>query len=368
MSAAKKVVEVGVFIPVGNNGWVTSVNAPYTPGTYEHNLKVTLLAEKMGFDFVLSMAKWRGYGGPSRHWDNTLESLTTMAALAQATTTINVWGTVHMMIFPPAIVAKMVATLDQISHGRAGLNLVSGSNPHDLGQLGLWKPLDHAERYGLADEWIKVVKRLWTEDRVDHKGRFYELVDCVSNPKPSKMPTIICAGASDRGFQFTIDNCHASFFTASDDEASINRGKRAKELARQAGKPDFKSYGLMTLIPGASDAEAKARLDHFDAGVDRVALATQAAEYSSDVSAKQNFAAQYFINQNEHVSSVLGGAMTGSAETLARRLAKTIVESQLDGVTLIVPDFVEDLAFIGEKVLPLLGDLGVETNVKVSVH
>jgi pyrimidine oxygenase len=356
-----RAVEVGVFIPVGNNGWITSVNAPKTPGSYEHNLEVTLLAEKMGFDFVLSMAKWRGYGGPSNHWDVTLESLTTMAGLAQATSTINVWGTVHMMIFPPAIVAKMVATLDQISKGRVGLNLVSGSNPFDLGQMGLWRQLDHAQRYGLADEWIKVVKRLWTEDRVDHKGEFYELVDCVSNPKPSKMPTIICAGASDRGFQFTIDNCHASFFTASDDETSIKRGKRAKELAAKAGKPEFKSYGLLTLIPGATDREAEERLAYFDAGVDREALATQAMEYSSDVSAKQNFAAQYFINQNEHVSSVLGGAMTGSAETLALRLAKTITESELDGITLIVPDFVDDLKTIGEKVLPLLEDMGVTT-------
>ncbi|MGO4329259.1 LLM class flavin-dependent oxidoreductase [Cupriavidus sp. 2TAF22] len=368
MPTTKRATEVGVFIPVGNNGWVASVNAPATPGTYEHNLQVTRLAEKMGFDFALSMAKWRGYGGPSRHWDITLESLTTMAGLAQATSSIKIWGTVHMMIFPPALVAKMVATIDQISNGRVGLNLVSGSNPHDLGQLGLWKPLDHAQRYGLADEWINVVKRLWTEDRVTHKGQFYELNDCMSNPKPSKMPTIICAGASDRGFQFTIDNCHGSFFTASDDATSIARGRRAKELAAQAGKPEFKTYGLFTLIPGETDADAQARLDHFDAGVDRIALATQTAEYSSDVSAKQNFAAQYFIDQGARVSSVLGGAMTGSAETLARRLAKTIIESELDGITLIVPDFIKDLSFIGERVLPLLEDLGVSTNVGATMR
>lgn len=368
MSTTKKAAEVGVFIPVGNNGWVASVNAPPTPGSYEHNLAVTRLAERMGFDFALSMAKWRGYGGPSRHWDFTLESLTTMAALAQATSTINIWGTVHMMIFPPAIIAKMVATIDQISRGRVGLNLVSGSNPHDLGQLGLWKPLDHAGRYELADEWIKIVKRLWTEERVDHKGKFYELIDCMSNPKPSKPPTLICAGASDRGFQFTIDNCNASFFTASDDETSIARGKRAKELAAKAGKPDFKSYGLFTLIPGETDAEAQARLDHFDAGVDREALATQAAEYSSDVSAKQNFAAQYFIDQGARVSSVLGGAMTGSAETLARRVAKTTIEAELDGITLIVPDFIEDLRFIGERVLPLMEEFGVSTKVGTTMR
>ncbi|WP_213956658.1 MULTISPECIES: LLM class flavin-dependent oxidoreductase [unclassified Variovorax] len=368
MSTIQRAVDVGVFIPVGNNGWIASTNAPKVPGSYEHNLQVTLLAERLGFDFVLSMAKWRGYGGPSKHWDVTLESLTTMAGLAQATKTIDIWGTVHMMIFPPAIVAKMVATLDQISGGRVGLNLVSGSNPHDLGQLGLWKPLDHAGRYELADEWIRVVKRLWSEDRVDHKGTFFELNDCMSNPKPSKRPTIICAGASDRGFQFTIDNCDASFFTASDDDASIARGKRAKELAVRAGKPDFKSYGLFMVVPGRTDAEAQARLDRFDAGVDREALATQTAEYSSDVSAKQNFAAQFFIDQGARVSSVLGGTLTGSAESLARRMARTIVEGELDGVTLIVPDFIEDLRFMAEEVFPRMEELGVSTKLGKSLE
>ena len=338
-----KLTEVGVFLPVTNNGWVVSTNGPKLPGTYEYAKKVTLLAEQMGFDFALSQANWRGYDGATNHWNISLESLSTMAALAEATSTIGIWGTVHMMIFPPAIVAKMISTMDQISHGRVGLNLVSGSNPFDLGQMGLWRDLDHASRYALAQEWIEVVKRLWTEDRVDHKGDFFELVDCMSNPKPTQIPPVICAGASDRGFQFTIDNCNGSFFPCSDDEKSLARGKRAKELAAQAGKTDFKSYGLFTLIPGATDAQAKERLEFYDAGVDRAALARQAMEYSTDKSAKENFAAQYFLNQNEHVSSVLGGALTGSVETLARRVARTVIEGQLDGITIIVPDFIDDL-------------------------
>ncbi len=359
---AKRTAELGVFIPVGNNGWIASTNGPKIPGTYEYNRDVTVMAEQMGFDFALSMAKWRGYGGPTQHWNITLESITTMAGLAEATSRIGIWGTVHMMIFPPAVMAKMVATLDQISNGRVGLNLVSGSNPHDLGQMGLWRDLDHAGRYALAEEWIQVVKRLWTEERVNHKGAFFELTDCMSNPKPSTIPPVICAGASDRGFQFTIDNCNGSFFPASDDDASIARGKRAKELAKKAGKPEFKSYGLFTLIPGATDAEAQERLDFFNEGADREALATQAAEYSSDKSAKENFAAQYFINQNERVSAVHGGAMTGSIETLARKVARTVIEGELDGITIIVPDFMTDLRAVGEQMVPMMADFGVHTN------
>lgn len=357
----KHELELGVFIPVGNGGWITSSSSPQLPATYEYNKQVTVLAEELGFDFALSMAKWRGYGGETNHWDVTLESITTMSGLAEATKRIKIWATVHMMIFPPAIVAKMAATLDQISKGRFGLNLVSGSNPFDLGQMGLWKPLDHGQRYDLAEEWIQVVRRLWTEDRVDHKGAYFELNDCMSYPKPSVMPTIICAGQSDRGFRFTVENCDVAFFWGSDDPESIRRALRAKEIASEHYKPDFKTNALITLIPGRTDEEAEQRLHLYNEGVDKVALATQAVEYSTDVSVSINQAAQNFLKQNETFSAVLPGTMAGSPETLAKRLAKMAIDGKLDAVTVIVPDFIDDLETVGRKIAPLMNKYGVRT-------
>jgi pyrimidine oxygenase len=60
---------------------------------------------------------------------------------------------------------------------------------------------------------------------------------------------------------------------------------------------------------------------------------------------------------------VLSGAMTGSVQTLARRLARIVLEGQLDGMTLIVPDFIDDLRIVGEQVLPLMEQMGVSTKV-----
>lgn len=361
MANSRHAVELGVFIPVGNGGWITSTHSPQLPATYEYNKKVTLLAEELGFDFALSMAKWRGYGGETNHWDVTLESMTTMSGLAEATRRIKIWATVHMMIFPPAVAAKMSATLDQISGGRFGLNLVSGSNPFDLGQMGLWKPLDHGQRYDLAEEWIHVMRRLWTEERVDHKGDYFELTDCMSNPKPTTMPTIICAGQSDRGFRFTVENCDVAFFWGSDDPESIERALRAKEIAQELNKPDFKTNALITLIPGRTDEEAEERLNFYNEGVDKVSLATQAVEYSTDVSVSINEAAQNFLKQNDTFSAVLPGTMAGSPETLARRLAKMVTEGNIDAITVIVPDFIEDLGIIGREVAPLMKKYGVDT-------
>lgn len=369
MSAeSKKSVELGVFLPVGNGGWITSTTSPQLPATYEYNKQVALLAEELGFDFALSMAKWRGYGGPSRHWDFTLESLTTMSGLAEATSRIGVWGTVHTMIFHPAITAKMAAVIDQISNGRFGLNLVAGSNPADQGQMGLWRDLDHSGRYALAEEWITVAKRLWTEERVTHEGRFYKLDDCMSNPKPSAIPPIICAGASDSGFRFTIKNCTGSFLLGSNRDDFVKTGLRAKELAAEAGRPDFKTYGLFTIVPGATDKEARERVDHYNAGVDVEALDNQTREYSSDPSLKQNTMAKRFIAQGEQRNSMSPAALVGSPATIAEQLAYIIKNADLDGVTVIVPDFIDDLRTIGTEVVAGLAEAGVATAAFAHQH
>ncbi|HEY6716071.1 MAG TPA: pyrimidine utilization protein A, partial [Reyranella sp.] len=74
-------MEIGVFIPIGNNGWLISSTSPqYTP-SFDLNREVVLRAERYGFDFALSMIKLRGFGGKSRYWDDNLESFTLMAGL-----------------------------------------------------------------------------------------------------------------------------------------------------------------------------------------------------------------------------------------------------------------------------------------------
>mgnify|MGYP002148104282 CR=1 FL=1 len=73
------------------------------------------------------MAKWRGYGGVTEHWDSALDAQILIAGLAEATKRVQVWTTVHTLLQNPAVTAKMLATLDQISNGRAGLNVVTGA-------------------------------------------------------------------------------------------------------------------------------------------------------------------------------------------------------------------------------------------------
>lgn len=354
--------EIGVFLPVISGGWIKSTNSPALTGSYSSNLAIALAAEEMGFDFAMSPATWRGYGGDSNAMKYSLESLTCMAALAQATSRISIWATAHMMVFPPAVVAKIVATLDQIAPGRIGLNVVTGSRPQLMRQMGLWRDLPHDERYDLADEWVSLVRRIWTEESVTHKGRFYETDDCQIFPKPSKMPTVICAGMSDRGFKFTAQNCNVAFMAAQDNDKFIGRALRAKEIAAEYQNPGLKTFGLFNLVIGDTDKEAQEKVDFYNAGVDRVAVARMMDEYNDDKEVASNQGSQVFMEQAKAASALMSNTLSGSADSLAERIARTVRAAKLDGVMVVLADYDADLRAFGHKVLPRMAELGVETN------
>src|SRR6202165_5087879 len=118
-------MDIGVFIPIGNNGWLISTSSPQYRPTFELNKQVVQKAERYGLDFALSMIKLRGFGGKTQFWEHNLESFTLMAGLAAVTERIKIFATVATLTIPPAIVARMAATIDSIAPGRVGVNIVS---------------------------------------------------------------------------------------------------------------------------------------------------------------------------------------------------------------------------------------------------
>jgi pyrimidine oxygenase len=141
-------MDIGVFIPIGNNGWLISSTSPQYRPSFDLNRAVVQKAEAYGFDFALSMIKLRGFGGPTEFWDHNLESFTLMAGLAAVTSRIRLYASVAVLTLPPAIVARMAATIDVISRGRFGVNIVSGWQQAEYDQMGLWPGDAHfARRY-----------------------------------------------------------------------------------------------------------------------------------------------------------------------------------------------------------------------------
>jgi len=139
-------IELGVFLPVSNNGYIVSTAAPQYPPSYAMIKTMTLLAEDLGFSFVLSPVKYRGFGGPTEQWDYVLESFEVMAALAEATNRLRLYGSVALPTVHPAITARRGATMDHISQGRFGINLVSGWQKAEYAQMGLWPGDGHYQR------------------------------------------------------------------------------------------------------------------------------------------------------------------------------------------------------------------------------
>ena len=118
VSCIAAVMEIGVFIPIGSNGWIVSTTSPQYKPSFELNKQTTLNAERYGLDFVLSMIKLRGFGGKSEFWDHNLEFFTLMAGLAAMTERIKLFATVPTLAVPPAICARMC--LDHRLRSRTG--------------------------------------------------------------------------------------------------------------------------------------------------------------------------------------------------------------------------------------------------------
>jgi pyrimidine oxygenase len=342
--------DFGIFLPMANGGWILSTNAPPLDGSYDYNRQVALLAEDTGFDFIMSMAKWRGYGGITQHWRYSLDSQLLMAALAALTKRVRIVATVHTLLQNPAVTAKMVTTLDQISHGRAGLNLVTGSYKGEFEQMSAWRDdVNHDQRYDLAQEWIDIIKRLWTEDHVTYQGKYFQMIDCESDPKPAKRPFLVCAGTSAKGMRFTVDEMDAIFAGGKDDAETAQICAGIKAMARDAGRA-VKTYTMITLVIGDSDEDANAQADRFRAGFDEEACKGMMRAYG--------FLDQEIGKENSFVQNARSGFMSariiGSAETVSDRVIAMLEQCHLDGMMLIFPDYLKSMKLFAQAIMPKL--------------
>src|SRR5436190_17918864 len=176
-------MDIGVFIPIGNNGWLISETAPQYMPSFELNKTVVQKAEKYGFDFALSMIKLRGFGGKTEFREHNLESFTLMAGLAAVTSKIKVFATAATLTMPPAIVARMASTIDSIAPGRFGINLITGWQKAEYDQMGLWPGEEHYKtRYEYLAEYATILRELLDTGRSDFKGKYFQMKDCLVRP------------------------------------------------------------------------------------------------------------------------------------------------------------------------------------------
>lgn len=354
--------DLGVFLPIANGGWIISKNKPVMDGSYDYCRDAAVLTEKHGLDFAMAMAKYRGFGGETEHWDRQLDSYLTMAGVAEATSKIKVWGTIHTLLQNPGVVAKMVATLDQISGGRAGLNVVTGSYKDEFAQMGAWRDdVNHDQRYDLAYEWIRAIKALWTEDSVTQHGKYFDLEDCRSLPKPSQRPFLVCAGTSKIGMRFTSEEMDGIFLSGGKHEELKIASDAAKADAAELGR-NVRTYSMMTIIFGDTDGEAQEKAEAIREGFDEGALHGMMRAYG--------FLDTEIGKENDFTKKSRAGFMAphveGTPDTVIDYLTELFTVSGTDGLMLIFDDYLKGIPIFGEKVLPVLRER-FPSQVKVAV-
>lgn len=200
----------------GNQSGIGMTRVPERwTATWDDNLVVARFADEAGIDFLLPVARWKGYGGATNPQGDTLETITWATALLASTKRIQVFATVHTPLIHPIFAAKQFVTADHVGHGRFGLNVVCGWNDEEFEMFGTSR--DHLTRYDQAEEWLNIVQRLWTSDApFDYDGRFFKAPRLHASPKPwgGTRPVLVNAGVSPEGRRFALNNCDILFSTA----------------------------------------------------------------------------------------------------------------------------------------------------------
>ncbi len=350
-------MKLGVFLPIGNNGWLISTTSPQYMPSFDLNRAVVEKAERFGFDFALSMIKLRGFGGPSQYWDHNLESFTLMAGLAAVTSKIELFASVAVLTLPPALAARMTSTIDSISHGRFGLNIVSGWQRAEYAQMGLWPGAAHyARRYAYCSEYVKIMRELWETGRCDFKGAFFQMDDCRLSPRPQRAIPILGAAQSDNGTRFAAETCDYNFCGSYGINAPARVAPSVARLvaAAQATGRDVGALILMMVIADETDAAAMVKWEHYKAGVDLEALAWRDAQAGDDPS-KDVFATKSRLMQTgEEKLPTSMGVLVGSYASVAHMLDEVAAVPGVRGVMLTFDDFVIGMEQFGTRIQPLM--------------
>lgn len=353
-------MKVGVFIPIGNNGWLISKNAPQYLPTFDLNKEIVLRAEHHGFDFALSMIKLRGFGGETAFWEHNLESFTLMAALAAVTRRIRLFATAATLTIPPAIVARMAATVDSVSHGRFGVNLVTGWQRPEYSQMGLWPGDAHFERrYDYLAEYAQILRDLWDTGRSDFKGDFFRMEDCRVSPRPQVPMKVICAGSSHAGMAFSARYADYNFCFGKGVNTPVAFAPNAERLLDETAKTGrhVGTYVLFMVIADETDAAAHAKWEHYKAGVDHEAVAWLGQQGAADTRATTDTNIRQMADPTSAVNINMG-TLVGSYATVARLLDEVATVPGTEGVLLTFDEFIRGVTMFGERIQPLMASRG----------
>ncbi|BCH23851.1 LLM class flavin-dependent oxidoreductase [Mesorhizobium sp. L-8-3] len=348
---------LGTFASNCSGGMTVTKVPERWDNSWPNNLKLARLLDDAGIDFMLPIARWIGYGGETNFHGGVLETMTWAAGLLAKTRNICVFATVHTAANHPVVVAKQLATIDQISDGRVGLNIVAGWNKPEYEALGLTLPDDHESRYGYAQEWFDIVRALWSrEEAFDWDGTYFKLKNVLGDPRPSTLLPILNAAGSDQGRKFAVRNADFLFTPAID----LARSKDEISALKQQGKEAGRAVEVLTfshVVCRPTEKEARDYLEH-------------SGKTHADWEAVDNLVRLQFAHARSFPHDLLalirdrmaaghgGFPLTGTPEQVAEGII-SLHEAGFRGTTLSFVDYAEEFPYFRDNVLPILEARGI---------
>ncbi|WP_077602298.1 LLM class flavin-dependent oxidoreductase [Oceanobacillus sojae] len=277
-------MKLGVMIqgPGGHmNSWKSEEVPADASVNLNHYISVTKKAEAAGLDFVFIADGLHINEKSIPHFLNRFEPLTILSALAAVTEKIGLAGTVSTTYSEPFNIARQFASLDKLSGGRAGWNVVTSPLEGTASNFNKGNHPEHKLRYQMADEYLDVVKGLWDswEDdafvrnretgqffdaekmhRLNHSGEFFKAEGPLNIDRSRQgQPVIFQAGSSKTGMEFAAKHGEAIFTNKSTLESSQEYYRGLKKLAAENGrKPeDIAILPALSPIIGATEEEAE---------------------------------------------------------------------------------------------------------------
>ncbi len=210
------------------------------------------------------------------------DPLLLVSAMAAATRHLGFGVTVNLTYEAPYLLARRFSTLDHLSNGRIGWNIVTGYLDSAARAMGLDEQIGHDERYDRADEFMDVAYQLWEGSwdddavrndksarvyadpdrvrRIDHQGRYYRVQGHhLAEPSPQRTPLLYQAGSSGRGQAFATRHAECVFVSAQSPEALRAQVRGAREAVARAGRDpqSIKFFMGVTVVVGRNEHEAR---------------------------------------------------------------------------------------------------------------
>jgi alkanesulfonate monooxygenase SsuD/methylene tetrahydromethanopterin reductase-like flavin-dependent oxidoreductase (luciferase family) len=334
---------------------------------WDENVALAQMADESGIEFLLPIARWRGWGGKTDFHGTAFETITWACGLLAATRKITVFGTVHAPLVHPIFAAKQMVTVDHVGEGRFGLNIVCGWNQDEFEMFGV-DQREHDDRYAYGQEWWEVVNRIWAnDDKFDFDGQHIKLKGVIGKPKPfgNTRPVVMNAGASAAGRMFGARNCDFLFTVISDPEKARADVMQIKALAQPHGR-DVEVIGVTYIVCRPTKAEAEAYHQHyvFEHGDWEAAnnLRLTAWNYQKGRPPELQKEQMY-----RYCAGHAGYPLIGTPDDVADGLRR-IAAAGFAGSTISFVDYVAEFPYFRDEVLPRLERMGLRESIRVAAQ